>query len=67
MMSVTIKSTKRIKAARALPGLPAAPKPKPSNQVKEVEAYIRSLGGKPLTKATKQKLIEAGCYGWPDD
>ncbi|MEK9138243.1 MAG: hypothetical protein AAB393_14045 [Bacteroidota bacterium] len=61
-MSVTIKSTKRIRGAKTLPPLPAAPKPKPSDELKEIEDYIRSLGGKPLTKATRQKLIAAGCY-----
>jgi len=66
-MSVTIRSTKTTKGAGALPSLPAAPRPKGSDEVKDIEAYIRSLGGKPLSKATKQKLIQAGCYGWPED
>ena len=66
-MSVTIKPTKRIRGAKTLPTLPPAPKFKPPDEVKEIEDYIRSLGGKPLTKATKQKLIAAGCYGWPED
>ena len=66
-MSVTTKSTRRIKGLKRLPTLPAIPKPGRPDEPKEIEAYIRSLGGKPLSEATRQKLIEAGCYDWPQD
>ena len=66
-MKATIKSTKRINQAKTLPRLPEFSPPKHTNEVQEIEGYIRSLGGKPLSKGAKQRLIAAGCYGWPAD
>ena len=66
-MRVTIRSTKRIRGAKTLPTLPVARNATSSDELKKIEDYIRSMGGKPLTKATRQKLIAAGCYGWPED
>lgn len=66
-MNATLKSTGRIKGAKLLPPLPSGGKPMGADELKAIEAFIRSQGGKPMTKATKKRLAKAGCLGWPDE
>ena len=66
-MNTTVKSMRRIERADLLPRLPAPGKSTRSNELKEVEAFIRSLGGKPMSTATKRRLAKAGCLGMPDE
>jgi hypothetical protein len=66
-MSVTTRSLRAIKARHVLPKLPPDLKPQQGNEVREVRALITALGGKPLSQATRSKLIEAGCYAWPEE
>ena len=60
-MNVTTKSTKATKALRGLPAIPAPPKSGRRGEIKEVEAFIRSVGGRPMSRSTKQRLAKAGC------
>jgi hypothetical protein len=66
-MNTTIKSTKAIKLAKMLPAIPAAPGRLGHNEIQQVEMFIRSVGGKPMTQLTKHRLAKAGCRGFPED
>ena len=68
-MNTTIKSTKAIKLAKLLPAIPAAPGCLGHNEIEiqQVEMFIRSVGGKPMTQLTKYRLARAGCKGFPED
>jgi len=66
-MNATLKLTKTIKAATALPPLPAPRQRGRRNELQGVEAMIHSLGGKPMNRMTKQRLASAGCVGFPED
>ena len=65
-----IPSTKAIKVGKALPALPAIPAPRKNgrrSELKEVEAFILSVDGRPMSRSTKQRLVKAGCSGPPPD
>jgi len=50
--------------------MPAVPLPDRNarrDELNEMEAFIRSSGGKPMTLATKKRLVRAGCIGFPGD
>ena len=66
-MNATIKSMKPIKAAGELPAIPAPAQTARRSQLKEIGAFIRSAGGKPMTRATKRRLARARCDGFPED
>lgn len=66
-MIATNKSASRIRGTALVPRLPSAPRRGRSNEAKQVEDYIRSLGGKPMTQATKRRLAKAGCLAFPDE
>lgn len=66
-MNATIKSTKTIEAAKALPDIPAFGQSGSANELKQVEGFIRSVGGRRMTRQTKQRLAKAGCRGFPED
>lgn len=66
-MNVTIKSTKTIKCGLVLPPLPQASARHGHHEVTEVEAFIRSVGGKAMSQATKRRLHKANCEGFPQD
>jgi uncharacterized protein (DUF433 family) len=38
-----------------------------SLEIEEAEAFIRSVGGRPMSRSTKQRLAKAGCSGPPQD
>jgi hypothetical protein len=50
-----------------LPTLSVPRRPDHQDDLKEIEAFIRSAGGKPMTRPTKQRLAKAGCLGFPTD
>jgi len=59
-----------MKATQGLRGLPTIPAPRKSGrrgELKEVGAFIRSVGGRPMSRSTKQRLAKAGCSGPPQD
>jgi hypothetical protein len=62
-----IKSTKAIKLAKAVPTLPTPPNRPGRSEIQQVEAFIRSVGGRPMTQVTKHGLAKAGCRGFPED
>ena len=66
-MNATTKSTKTIKGLQGLPAIPAPRKNGRCSEIKEVEAFILSVGGKPMNRSTKQRLERAGCSGLPPD
>jgi hypothetical protein len=66
-MNVTIKSTKTIKCGTALPPAPRSSARNGHYEVTEVEAFIRSVGGKAMTQGTKRRLHKARCEGFPQD
>ncbi len=66
-MNATIKYMKAIKAPRGVPAVPFSGRTARRDGLKEMEAFIRSVGGKPMTLATKKRLVRAGCIGFPGD
>ena len=66
-MNGTIKSTKAIKSAKAFPALPTPPKCLGHSEIQQVEAFIRSVGGRPMTQLSKHRLAKAGCRGFPEE
>jgi hypothetical protein len=66
-MNGTIKSTKAIKPATALPALPTPPKRLGHSEIQQAEAFVRSVGGRPMTQFIKHRLAKAGCRGFPED
>jgi hypothetical protein len=66
-MSATIKFSKTIKAPCGVPTIPDSGRRARRDEMKEVETFIRAVGGKPMTPATKKRLAQAGCAGLPKD
>ena len=66
-MNGTIKSTKAIKSAKAFPTLPTPPRRLGRSEIQQAEAFVRSVGGRPMTQLTKRRLAKAGCRGFPED
>jgi hypothetical protein len=66
-MNATIKYSKAIKVPRGVPAVPLPDRNARRDELKEMEAFIRSSGGKPMTLATKKRLVRAGCIGFPGD
>ncbi len=66
-MNATIKYSKAIKAPRGVPTVPLRDRIPRRDELKEVEAFIRSSGGKPMSQSTKKRLARAGCGGFPKD
>jgi hypothetical protein len=62
-----IKYSKAIKAPRGVPAVPLPDRNARRDELKELEAFIRSSGGKPMTLATKKRLAQAGGTGFPAD
>ena len=62
-MNATTKFTKATKGLQGLPAIPAPRKTGRSSEVEEVETFIRSVGGRPMSRSTKQRLAKAGCAG----
>jgi hypothetical protein len=50
-----------------LPAVPPSGRAARRDELKEVEAFIHSSGGKPMSQATKKRLVQAGCGGFPKD
>lgn len=66
-MSVIVKSSKRIKGGERLPSVPSRKKGSRRREAEEIEQFIRSRGGKKMSKVIKQRLQEAGCDDWPEE
>jgi hypothetical protein len=66
-MNATIKYSKTIKAPQGVPAVHRPGRFARRDEFKEVETIIRASGGKPMTQATKKRLAQAGCAGFPDD
>ena len=66
-MNATTKFTKATKGLQGLPAIPAPRKTGRRSEVQEVEAFIRSVGGRPMSRSTKQRLAKSGCSGLPPD
>jgi hypothetical protein len=62
-MNATTKFTKVTKGLQGLPAIPAPHKTGRRSEVEEVETFIRSVGGRPMSRSTKQRLVKAGCSG----
>jgi len=67
MPGLNRSTTKAIKLAKMLPAIPAAPGRLGHSETQQVEMFIRSVGGKPMTQLTKYRLARAGCKGFPED
>src|ERR1035441_948904 len=57
-MNATTKFTKATKGLQGLPAIPAPRKTGRSSEVEEVETIIRSVGGRPMSRSTKQRLAK---------
>jgi hypothetical protein len=66
-MNATTKSTKATKGLQGLPVIPAPRKNSRRSELEEVETFIRAVGGRPMSRSTKQRLVRAGCSGLPPD
>jgi hypothetical protein len=66
-MNATTNSSKATKGLRGLPVIPALRKTARRSEIEEAEAFIRSVGGRPMSRSTKQRLANAGCSGPPQD
>ena len=66
-MNAMIKFSKTIKAPRGVPAVPISGRNPRRDELQQVEAFIRLSGGKPMTSATKKRLANAGCAGFPAD
>jgi hypothetical protein len=66
-MNATIKYSKAIKAPRGVPAVPLRGRAARRDELKEIEMFIGSAGGKPMSRATKRRLVQAGCAGFPKD
>jgi hypothetical protein len=62
-MNATTRFTKATKGLQGLPAIPAPRKTGRSSEVEEVETFIRSVGGRPMSRSTKQRLAKTGCAG----
>jgi hypothetical protein len=63
-------TTRFMKVTKGLQGLPAIPAPRKTgrrSEVEEIETFIHSVGGRPMSRSTKQRLSKAGCSGPPED
>ncbi len=66
-MRVTTKSSKATKSVTGVPRIPRRKRTTRRNELSQVEAFIRSSGGKPMSRATKERLERAGCNAFPDE
>jgi hypothetical protein len=65
-MDATIKYSKAIKAPRGVPAVPLRRTAR-RDELNEMEAFIHASGGKPMSRDTNRRLVQAGCAGFPKD